>query len=297
MPGPVDILTAIQNGVVALNNLALQVQGSLRNISGQLAVRRVQLTSSADYYVRADGLDSNGGLANTSTGAFLTLQHGIDQIKTLDMNGKNITLHVSSGSYVGSDMFGAVTGQSNGVFLITGDVTTPSNVVINASVNGNSMGFFNGAQAQLSGLKLVTPGFACLQVADGAVVECVDKMDFGASLYQLEAQHGGELALSGIAYTISGTPTGAHVRSNNLGVIDTAFATVTISTNIAPANFVISELVSVYKANTMTFVGSSLVTGARYLVQGNAVINVNGASSTYFPGTTTGVSTTGGQYV
>lgn len=36
MAGPTDILTAIQNGVVALNNFGQQVKGSFLNISSQL---------------------------------------------------------------------------------------------------------------------------------------------------------------------------------------------------------------------------------------------------------------------
>lgn len=42
MAGPSEILTAVQNGVVAMNNLAQQATGSLYNISGQLT----SLTSS-----------------------------------------------------------------------------------------------------------------------------------------------------------------------------------------------------------------------------------------------------------
>src|SRR5216683_4337079 len=38
MAGVADVLTTIQNGVVALNDLGLQVKGSLLNISSQLTV-------------------------------------------------------------------------------------------------------------------------------------------------------------------------------------------------------------------------------------------------------------------
>jgi len=42
MAGPLDILTAIQNGVTALNNLGKQVSGSFNNISGQLTALQAQ---------------------------------------------------------------------------------------------------------------------------------------------------------------------------------------------------------------------------------------------------------------
>ena len=49
--------------------------------------------------MRTDGSDSNTGLANTSGGAFLTLQKAWNAILTLDLNGFTVTVQIGDGTY------------------------------------------------------------------------------------------------------------------------------------------------------------------------------------------------------
>lgn len=253
---------------------------------------RERLTGARVYYVRTDGSDSNNGLSDTASGAFLTLQHAVDIALQLDANNFNVTIQIRTGTYAGANILAPLFGLGSATFLITGDTTTPTNVVVNAASSGNSIGAFNGASISLSGISAVTPGFACLQAGNGAIIQCVDKMDFGSSLYHLEAQRGGVLTASGISYSISGSPTDSHVRSNNLGLVDTSFSTTTFTADITVVRFVLSEFLAVYKATNQTFtLGGHTVTGSRYTVTNGAVINTGTTNTTYFPGSTGGTGT------
>ena len=57
------------------------------------------LTANRTYYVLTTGSDSNTGLANTSGGAFLTIQKAIDTVGSLDLSIYNVTIQVGAGTY------------------------------------------------------------------------------------------------------------------------------------------------------------------------------------------------------
>ena len=58
------------------------------------------LTADRTYYVRTDGSNSNTGLANTSGGAFLTVQKAVDAVESrLDIAGLTVTIQIGDGTY------------------------------------------------------------------------------------------------------------------------------------------------------------------------------------------------------
>src|SRR4029079_13907135 len=58
---------------------------------------REALTAHRTYYVRANGSDSNNALANTSGGAFLTIQKAIDVVAALDLSIYDVAIRVADG--------------------------------------------------------------------------------------------------------------------------------------------------------------------------------------------------------
>src|SRR5947209_19614879 len=120
-------------GLLATSN-NLSDLASLAAARGNLGVRE-QLAGNRTYYVRTDGADGNNGLANSSGGAFLTIQKAIDTAAALDLSIYNVTIQVADGSYTGAV---TVTGPwvGSGTVFLQGNTTTPANVVITTSGAG-----------------------------------------------------------------------------------------------------------------------------------------------------------------
>ena len=162
---------------------------------------------------------------------------------------------------------------SGGVFNVQGFRLSSTNV------NG-----FHGIVAQIS---LVTIGHLQFGPCTGA---------------HISSQNGGSILLLATPFIIeTGATAGAHVFAGNGG-----FMTI-IQSPLSPPSLVVNGAVSIanfvnalnrgeidLEYSSMTGAGS--VTGARYSVSGNAIIDSFGSGTTYFPGTVGGTAATGGQY-
>lgn len=62
------------------------------------------LTANRNYYVRVDGNDTNTGLANTASGAFLTLQKATDVAGVLVPGPFVVNINVGAGTFVSGDI-------------------------------------------------------------------------------------------------------------------------------------------------------------------------------------------------
>jgi hypothetical protein len=256
---------------------------------------RELLTANRTYYVRTDGSNSNNGLANTSGGAFLTIQKAYDVItSTLDLGGKTATMQVGSGTFTaGLSVTQPWTG--GGAVVLQGDTSTPANVIISTTgascvattvplpgaltVQGFELRTTSGGSGiDNSGGGVIIAGVmrygACanahMQVASGCYIGVVSNYTISGNASQhWNALHGGFIQCDGKTITLSGTPafSSAFAMGTNTGKIE---------------------------AIGNTFSGSA--TGTRYSVTANAVINTNGGGASAFPGNASGGTGTGGQY-
>jgi hypothetical protein len=114
---------------------AIVIDRSTGAVSMPLTTKRELLTANRTYYVRSDGNDSNTGLANTSGGAFLTVQKAVNIIAaTLDLGGSAVTVQIADGTYTGAVSLKEVVGYSApGCLVIQGNNSTPANVVISTT--------------------------------------------------------------------------------------------------------------------------------------------------------------------
>lgn len=259
---------------------------------------REKLTASRTYYVRTDGSDSNNGLANTSGGAFLTIQKAIDVAVALDLSIYDVTIQIGAGTYssVGNELKSIV---GSGKIIIVGDETTPANVTVTQTGSPtNSQGCFYAFGVQgiysLRGMKLTsatTPGYG-INISGGSRVE-FQNMNFGAiTTYHVRAVDGATLEVTG-NYTISGGAVGHVVASSS--IVRCQSRTITLSgTPAFSGQFANATAVGYYVASLLTFSGSA--TGPRYSATLNGVINTAGGGASYFPGDSAGSTATGGQY-
>lgn len=259
---------------------------------------REKLTASRTYYVRTDGSDSNNGLANTSGGAFLTIQKAIDVAAALDLSIYDVTIQVGAGTYssVGNELKSIV---GAGKIIIVGDETTPSNVTVTqtGSPTNTQGGFYAfGVQGvySLRGMKLTSAtavGYG-INISGGSRVE-FQNMNFGSiTTYHVRAVDGATLEVTG-DYTISGGAVGHVVASSS--IVRCQSRTITLSgTPAFSGQFANATAAGYYIASGLTFSGSA--TGPRYSATLNGVVNTAGGGASYFPGDSAGSTATGGQY-
>ena len=270
-----------------------------RTTIGLLSVPREVLTAARTYYVRTDGSDSNNGLANTSGGAFLTIQKAINVAVALDLSIYDVTIQIGAGTYSvsGGNELKSIVGS--GKIIIVGDETTPANVVITQTGSPtNSQGCFYAFGVKglysLRGMKLTSatsPGYG-INISGGSRVE-FQNINFGAiTSYQVRVVDGATLEVTG-NYTISGGALGHIVVSS--GVVRCQSRTITLSgTPAFSGQFASATAIGYFVASSLTF--SGLATGPRYSATLNGVINTAGGGPSYFPGDSSGSTATGGQY-
>lgn len=252
---------------------------------------REQLTAARTYYVRTDGNDGNTGLANTSGGAFLTIQKAIDVAISLDNNGHNITIQVGNGTYSENVILKPYLGS--GYITLTGNTGSPSSCVI-SKATGNTLYGEDAGKWKIGGFRLVATAGTCLYCRGLTQVALIGAMEFGASSRHIFAFLGSEISIE-TNWSIIGSAS-MHIQTSYGGRLFAFSRTCTLTgtPNFSTAFAYIQDLGSA-QLLSITFSGAG--TGPRYAVVGNSVLQVGGAGATYLPGNSAGAVATGGQYI
>lgn len=275
-----------------------QIQPSHWNADHVIDGVRELLTADRTYYVRTDGSDSNTGLANTSGGAWLTLQHAWDWVATnLDIGSYTVTIQLADGTYAA---LSAVSGPPNGRVDIVGNTTTPANVAITAATT--SFGIF-----------CLNFRFLIAQVRiDGVTIRTTD-FEFGigatwSNVYVNRIRWENTGSTGGILF---GNSQGAFLEFYGSVTITGTFAAIA-SMGASSIFYFFPTLVTLVGTPAITFVGfyveygstiqiettfSGSATGKRYSADTNGIIQTFGAGATYLPGNVAGTTTAGGQYL
>jgi hypothetical protein len=282
----------------------LAASNNLSDLASAAAARanlgvREQLTANRIYYVRSDGSDGNNGLANTSGGAFLTIQKAIDTAAALDISVYNVTINVADATYTGAVMV-AGPWVGSGTVTLQGNTTTPGNVVITTAVAGAAaLSVQSGGRLSVAGFKLVSSGAGSTAglKSSGSAILVTGAMDFGAANRQMQAAGSGIITFGGgITYNISAGAV-THIFCSSGGNVVIEGCTITTTGTVAFSGaFVTSSFVGVVIIDGNNFAGAS-ATGSRYAITANGVVYTAGAATTYLPGNAAGSTSAGGQYV
>jgi Protein of unknown function (DUF2793) len=255
---------------------------------------RELLTADRTLFVRQDGNDANDGLSDDPAGALASIQAALDRAYgAVDLNGYNVTVQIAAGVYQ-EDIVVSAPQVGAGNIILSGDIETPANVVIQAQQTAIAV---RGPATRLAvrGVKAIAAGNDCWFAERGGVIEAAGKNEMGpAGRHHLIAEGTSAIFLDS-QLIVSGSCAGAHIRADNGGFIDIRNARWELTGIPEFGYFAYAIKCGVIVAAANIFTGSA--TGMRYWAEYNGVIDTGTGSNNYFPGNTAGDFARGGRYI
>lgn len=255
-------------------------------------VREV-LAADRTYYVRADGSDTNNGLADNAAGAFLTIAKAISAAVAIDPSTYNVIIQLQDGTWpAGPSMSTPM--LNNKTLTLQGNLSTPASCVIEGATSVSASGA--GVSLNLTGLSL-NGSLLGINCSSGATVGIGAGVVFGAASSQAHMRTNGPGSTININANYSVTAGSArHFYASPNGFINCFNRTITLSgtLNFSTA-FTFADRGALISTNASTFTGGT-ITGKRYDAQTNAVIYTGGGGASHYPGSIAGTTATGGQY-
>jgi hypothetical protein len=155
----------------------------------------------------------------------------------------------------------------------------------------------NGCTWRVENLGFSNAGSYAIRGTGPGVINFAN-VDFGGTGRSIHIYvDGGFTAIATGNFSISASATLRFAYASG-AMIQLVLSTVTITANLTFSSFVAAGSLAHIDAWSVTFtLGSFTVTGARYSATSNAVIHSGGGGASYFPGSTTGSTSTGGVYL
>jgi len=264
---------------------------------------REVLTGNRTYYVNGStGSNSNDGLGSGT--AFATLQYALNVvIGTLDFYGYTVTIQVADVTLTaGCSIAAGWTG--GGLLLIQGNTSAPEDCFIDLA-SGSPFSI----TATLPGT-LTIRGFRLRTAGNASLVQHVGRGTVQVANLELAGNGGGFAGLLSnneqgarmiVAGGISVTGGGSCWLACQYGVIQFYGQTITFTGTL---NFSWNTVycgeagqIAIASGGVTLDVSAATVTGKRYTVQLNSILNTNGGGPSYIPGSVAGTTATQGQAV
>lgn len=232
-------------------------------------------------YVREDGDDLNDGLTDSSTGALRNLPTVIKKIASSNTPNCQYKIQLGSGSWNVNDV--DLISIRNYQFTLTG-VGENSVLVVSDLWNMHEIATFS-----MSNLRCVFSGNGCIRFAGGYVNINNIIFDGSSTTFFLIFAETATSNIVNCSFNINAEGC-IHVNHKSVVWLD---GNIAINGN---CNVVMSCFDgAISRASNLTFGGT--VSGRRYHVSGNGVINTSQAGPYYIPGTIDGSADNGGIYV
>jgi hypothetical protein len=283
---------------------ALVINAATGSVRLPQTAGRETLAAPRTYYVRADGDDGNDGLDDTTSGAFATIQRAIDKVAALDLAVHDVTIQIGAGTYAEPVVLKSLIGA--GSVTLRGNPSAPGDVEIARSGSAVCIQAVNVVgDWRIDGIRLtIAPASSdswSLWANGPTATVRYQNVDFGPSGRQVVAENGAFVRKEGPCLISGGGINHLFIRvaatydANGGG--DTTFVGAGLTAAFTGRFAVCSTGAILFQPNGL-YLNAAAVTGGRYLVTRNAVIQKpSTGDETYFPGNTNGTTDTGGQYV
>ncbi|WP_072395681.1 DUF2793 domain-containing protein [Hyphomicrobium sp. CS1GBMeth3] len=273
---------------------AIVIDRATGAVAHPLTPSREVLTANRTYYVRSDGSDSNDGLADSAGGAFLTIAKAISTVAALDLSIYNVTIQLGNGTWSTGPVVSAPwIGQ--GTVTLRGDPATPANVTIAGAIAAHVQNI--ASKLSLTGLTIAGTSHG-LVAANGGLINVGAGIVFAGSpsTAHLRANGPGSQIEVTSNYTVT-SGSARHLMLSPGGYINLFGRTITLSgtLNFSTA-FAQCDRCGILNCTSASFTGGT-ITGKRYDVSMNGVIATGGGGANFFPGSSAGTDSIGGQYV
>lgn len=258
---------------------------------------RWKLTGALSVFVNTGGAATNDGLATGTSNAFGTIQQAFDHIaNNYDMlAGSAVTINLAAQTHtVGLHASVKPVGAEGGAqIIIDGGFSGTCTL---STTSADCIAAFVDCTLQVRRIKLqTTTSGSCISAGLGARVYLLDDLLFGACATYHITVSGFSQVLVQNNYQIQGGAL-AHYAAPGHGSIEvTAGITVTWGANTTFTQFALVGQQSAVTAASVTYnLNSFTVTGQRFSVANNGVLNAGGGGANYFPGNSAGVGTNSG---
>jgi hypothetical protein len=285
----------------------LIVAGTQARVPGALPL----LQKNTDWYVNAaTGDDTNrDGTAPTvgagKIGPFKTIQRGATEVLKYNMNNYNQTVHVADGNY--NEMVTTSPLNGTGTVFFVGNTTSPQNVQLTCPAQPLNCCFFQrGGYYDYGGFRLSSPAGAqdCFASVGGNA--SIHHLRFGpAARFHIAAgTSGSSLTVSqGPIIIEAGANAAAHMDAEEVGFLSylgpqgsSYWPILSILGAVTFNEFVRADSLGMLQMQYQSITGAAFVTGSKYAASMNGCISSNFSGVNYFPGSTAGSLSTGGQY-
>lgn len=241
-------------------------------------------------YVRSGGDDDNAGFGPATTEAFATIERAVEV--ALECFSR-ASIDVGAGTFgdifidpnIGYRCDLTVVGAGRGS-------TTIGSVYIGGEI---TLSLFDFSFSHATAVALTVEKGASAKI--GVYSVDANTIAFGACpAGHMLARSGGRLTL-GDYHISGGCSAGAHIVSETTALLSIGGEQKLDASVSFSGGVMVAKSLSCVTANNTFTLGGYTVSGKRYDVTGNAVIDTAGAGASHFPGSVAGTTATGGQYL